>query len=192
MDDDAVDERLLGEWVESSAEPSGWYSVARNESGGIEIRAIESDGRYVAMEGFTSQVGDFSFMNLQYVRAGCLDCSAAELVAWQQEFNDDYSTLTVSNPVNTCTWLIQYYYFDADGAVHFVIPDDEIVVDAIEAGELSGREGKNADSASEFDGICLTGARRQIRDFMADSSDALFLDVNDEVFVRRSTNRGIE
>ena len=189
LGDAAVDERLLGDWVEPSAEPTGgWYSVRRNEAGGIEIRAIEADGTYLVMDGYTSQVGDLSFLNLQYVRADCLGCTDAELAAWQQEFADDYSTLTVSNPTNTCTWLIQYYHFDEDGAVHFVIPDDEPVLDAFETGELDGREGKDAATASEFDGICLTGSMRQIRRFMANSVDELFLDTNDEVFVRRSVD----
>lgn len=180
----AVDEALLGEWIIPDFSPaSGYLRVGIADRNTMEFRVTDSEGTYMILTGHTSHVGEMTFANLQFVGAGCDACDAATLAELQAEFDDDYGAVSPSKPGNRCTYYIVRYDIGDDGTLRYYVPKPGAFLAAIEAGELTGDDGSNA-AEGEYDDICLTGSRRELRNVFDTNVAELFDLVDEEVMVR--------
>lgn len=192
---DGIDERLLGEWVvEGDPDAKLALRVGLVDADTIEIRSIESDGSYIVLTGYTSTIGEASYASLQFVDAGCIDCSPAELAAIKAQFETDYADVIATDPANDCTHLIVRYALDAEGRLRHFGMEPRRMLEVVESGELAG-EGRRSggpappappapDEADGFDYVCVTASADDLRSYVRDNGLAIFADES-EVMVRR-------
>jgi hypothetical protein len=172
--DESIDTALFGEWMVVD-DPGNRLvmSIGAMDQNAMEFRSFENDQSYIVLAGYASRVGDESYVNLQFVDAGCLDCSEAEFAAKRAEFQRDYASVLAGNPDNACTYMLIRYEFSGDGKLRYFAMDPELVLEAFRAGDLDGEDGEQA-GPGEYDDLCITASRRRLRNYVREHGSAIF------------------
>ena len=183
-----IDRDVIGDWtMASDAEGKLAFTIAREQSGLLEIRAYDHDVEgvpYLRYRAYSSRLGDDTYANLELVGYGCLDCDGADLARIRSEIFDPLSRI-VGRSGSSCIYILVKYRHASDGRlIVYAYSDGDLVRHAIEEQRLAGRVFGPA--ALELAGEpCITDSADRLREFYTRNAAALFPEAGAEAFVRQ-------
>lgn len=181
-----IDRAVIGDWASVDDAGKLALTIARDQSGLLEVRAYDHDVEgvpYLRYRAYSSRLGEDTYANLELVGYGCLDCDGAELAAARAEIFDPLSPI-VARSGSTCKFiLVKYQHTADDRLIVYSYGDSDFVTLAIEQERLAGRI--FAANAGELAGApCITDSAEGLYEFYSQNAAALFPETGAEAFVR--------
>ena len=187
FEDGFIDNAAIGEWaIENEPGQELSLSVRVEDTGmmGVRYYARDVPRSYIDYRGYSSRLGDRTFINLQLIDTGCEYCSEAHLAEARAELAAARQNFIGPDATGTCSYLIvRYELLDDDRLVLYPMAVDSAAT-AIDSVELSGRY--FPESAGRFlrGRPCVSVSTAELRSFVSENPETLFPGASR--FVRRS------